>query len=273
MQNYKLVVSDLDGTLLNDSKQISKENREAIARMEEKGVSFAISTGRTYGEISKEIRQVEEVRYIVSSDGAVIYDKKSGKRECVGMDSDLVSRVLSLLEEYRVSVTVRHEGVNYINKAQFSRETMTTFRVDRYFCDLILSTAYPVEDFSAFCRRLDNVEMICAFFRFDSERAECAKRLEEAGLRVVSSHPANLEIVSMQAGKGNGLLRLAKKLGVSPEQVIAVGDSLNDVAMLSVAGKALVMKNASDAVKELGDEVICTNEEHCAAYILEHYLS
>lgn len=272
MQKYKLVVSDLDGTLLNREMQVSPENKRAIAKMDELGVAFAISSGRTYAELPEAVRDLEELRYLIYSDGSVIQDKKTGVRECMGIDRETVKRVLALLEQYETLPSVRHEGNAYVRAEDFSREGMASYRVNEYFYSLYERTSTPIENCLEFCSELDNVELFCVFFRHDDELNECRAKLEEMGLQVVSSDPANLEIISAQAGKGKALLRLADKLGLDAAATIAVGDSLNDTSMLLAAGRGLVMSNASDEIKRVGDEVICSNEEHCAAYILEHFI-
>ena len=272
MQKYKLVVSDLDGTLLNREMQVSPENRRAIAKMDELGVAFAISSGRTYAELPEAVRDLEELRYLIYSDGSVIHDKKTGVRECAGIDRETVKKILTLLEGYATSPSVRHNGNAYVRAEECSREAMASYRVNEYFYSLYERTSTPVERYFEFCSELDNVELFCVFFRHDDEMAECRAKLEEMGLQVVSSDPANLEIISAQAGKGRALLRLADKLGLDVASTIAVGDSLNDTSMLRAAGRGLVMSNASEEIKRVGDEVICSNEEHCAAYILEHFI-
>ena len=81
----------------------------------------------------------------------------------------------------------------------------------------------------------------------------------------------NLEIFNSDAGKGHTLVALAQRLGIPVEQTIAMGDSENDLSMIKAAGLGLATANAFDFVKEKADAVICSNDEHVAKYVLEHF--
>ena len=119
----------------------------------------------------------------------------------------------------------------------------------------------------------NDIEMICIFFESDEALLECKRIfLESDKLCVAQSDKNNLEIYSSTAGKGNTLTALATALGVKRSELIAVGDSNNDITLLKAAGLGLAMNNASDELKAIADKVICNNSEHCAKYILENYI-
>lgn len=79
MKRYKIVCSDLDGTLLNNNSEISKENLKAIDELVEHGVYFVPSTGRAYGEIPEELRDNSAIRFMICSNGAVLLDRQEKK--------------------------------------------------------------------------------------------------------------------------------------------------------------------------------------------------
>ena len=80
---YKLIASDLDGTLLSDNAEVSRENFDAIKKITERGVVFAPVTGRAMYEMPADVVNCPDIRYIVSSNGAVIYDKETKEHECI----------------------------------------------------------------------------------------------------------------------------------------------------------------------------------------------
>jgi hydroxymethylpyrimidine pyrophosphatase-like HAD family hydrolase len=99
------------------------------------------------------------------------------------------------------------------------------------------------------------------------------KKFLDTGLLATScSSPNSYEVYRSEAGKGNALWKLADLLGVGRDQTIAVGDTTNDTTIVQAAALGLATGNAMQALKDIADEVICTNEEHAAQYVLEHYL-
>lgn len=273
MRNYRMITSDLDGTLLKNDMTVSRENEHAIKALTAKNTCFVPCSGRAFSEIPTEVRDNPHVRYLIHSDGAVIYDKIENKRITACMTPEISARVMDILSDYEVCSTVHYLGNAYIDAAKKNAASYAYHRVNDYFRKLIDETAAPRVSFDDFCRSMEEIELFCVFFRDDGELTECKRRLEEIEeIQVVSSDAANLEIISKEAGKGNALLRLAKELGVDPARTIAVGDSPNDLSMLQTAGLGLAVKNACDAAKNIADGVICSNEDHIARYILNHYI-
>lgn len=273
MSNYRILASDLDGTLLNSYGLISKENDSAIRALSEKGVCFVPSSGRTLCEIPKEIREHPCVRYIIHSDGAVVYDKETGYRIDMSMSGEMARRALDILFEYDVSMTVRNHGRSYTDIKWWNDEAGRYYRLTDAYQEFIYEYSTSVDNFEQFCRSLDSVEMICVFFHSAQEQEECRDRLLKTGnYGVAASEPANLEIFDRQAGKGEALLRLARHLDLDVSQTIGVGDSPNDRNMIERAGLGLAMQNACEELKGLADATVCHCDEHVVKYIWEKYI-
>ncbi len=272
MSNYRLVVSDLDGTLLDRNMRVSPENQKAIAEMNQRGIFFVPSSGRTLEEMFPDVREQEAIRYIIHSDGAVIYDKKTKIRYTACMDREQMKGVMDILDDYPNTFTMRAGGKVWMSEEETDPNFLASFHVNHGFSTLFAQTANLVPDFLAFCRAQEEVEQLCIFFREREDLRAAKARLEAMGMQVVSSDPDNIEVISPLAGKGTALLRLAEMLGISREDVIGMGDGVNDISMLQTAGLGLAMANAREEVKEIADRVICKHTEHGAAYVLEHYL-
>ena len=274
MPNYRILASDLDGTLFNSHHLLSAENEQAIAEIVKRGVWFVPSSGRAVGEMPSFLVDHPSIRYIIYADGAAVYDKQLGRAIIDrSMPQTSVVRALEILEKYAVSMTVRRRGISYVDEAHFDDAVLESYRIHPAYRRFIFDFSRPTPNFSTFCRSLDSVEMICIFFRHPAEQEECRGRLAELGIfGLAASAPTNIEIFDCHAGKGSALLALAEHLGVDPSQTIAVGDSPNDVDMLKKAGLSLAMGNADDVVKALADKTVCTHDEHVARYILNHYI-
>ena len=274
MPNYRIVATDLDGTLLNTRDEVSPENLAAIAKMEAAGVFVVPSSGRTLGEIPASVRDIPDVRYIIHSDGAVIYDKKEGRAlDARCMSGDVARRMLDLFYSYETLLTVRAGGVLYVAADEQTEEIYDSYRMIRAYQTAMLTLAVPKENFKEFCYSLPEIEMVCTFFRHDEELAACREAfLADGRFGVAASTATNLEVFSREAGKGNALLRLADLLSVPHESTVAVGDSENDLDNLRHAHLALAMANATDAVKAAAHRTVCHNDEHVMAYIYENII-
>lgn len=274
MANYKIISFDLDGTLLNSKQKISEENNNAIAALAEKGVLFVPNSGRAFKEMPTEIRNHPNARYIIYSDGAVIYDKETNTKDTAFIDADKTRKVWDILQEYEHFAIVHRAEDAFVDRQKSTVECMNYLNVSPGFQQVVFELNVHIDDLVADCYEKDDLEMICAFFRSDEDLEECARRVMElGGLMIVSSFAHNIEIISNRAGKGKALHRLAALLGIDPSQTIAVGDSSNDAEVIRAAGLGLAMKNAWDELKEVADEVVdCDMDEHIAKYILEHYI-
>lgn len=273
MSTYKLVASDLDGTLLKNDQTLSLENAAAIAEMTDRGVHFAISTGRTYGEILPALRQNPNIRFIIHSDGAVIYDKQTDTRHTACFAGAAKKLVLDSLFACKTWFTVRYNGVSYYDGEHSTDADYDFNRLTMYYRAMVADCNVPKKDFQSFCYAMEEIEQITVFFHSDEELAFCEKTFRDSGLLETScSSPNSFEVYNAKAGKGNALLKLADLLGVGHHQTIAIGDTINDLSIVKAAALGLATGNAMEGLKAVADAVICSNEEHAAQYVLEHYL-
>lgn len=270
---YRLVAFDLDGTLLKNDQTLSAENARAIAQMNRQGVQFAISTGRTYGEVLPALQEDPNIRFVIHSDGAVIYDKKEDRRHTCCFSGSLQKLVLDTLFGCKTWFTIRYNGVSYFDGDRCADQDYDFHRITPYYRALVRSCNVPKTDFQAFCYGMEEIEQITVFFHSDEELLFCEKAFRATGLLETScSSPNSFEVYRADAGKGNALWKLADLLGIDRAHTLAVGDTTNDLSIVKAAGLGLAVSNAMKELKEAADGVICSNEEHAAQYVLAHYL-
>ena len=274
MNRYKIIATDLDGTLFDSQKRVSPENRAAIREITKRGIAVVPSSGRTLSEMPREVLSIPEARYIIHSDGAVIYDNHAKKPlDSRLMEGECAHRLIRILSEYQTLLTVRANGIIYVDADEQNEKTYDSYRMPRSYQPAMLNYATPVKDIWSFCLSLDEIEMICPFFKSDEELTACRERLYATGdYGISATEKTNLEIYDKDAGKGNALLRLAALLGASKEETIAVGDNDNDIDNLTHAGLALAMEKASENAKAVAHRIICHNDEHAMHYILTHII-
>ena len=273
-RKYKIVVSDLDGTLLNKEQTVSEENFRAISEMNRLGVEFVPTTGRGMNEIDRSLINSPDIRYIITSNGAVLFDKNIGKPLLTRyVSKDSVHLILEALRPYNVFIAVHEGGTTYFDKNKYNPEFMNLCGIDAYYGHILSQHAEAVEDFESFLLSSDEMELICIFFEPDKGARTCKQIFEDSGkLCAANPHANYLEVYSSEAGKGKTLAAFAEKLGVDIADVIAVGDSNNDSTMIQEAGLGLAVANACDALKELADQTICDHSEHIAKYVLENFI-
>lgn len=273
MHHFKIITSDLDGTLLNSRSEISSENLCAIHELSKRGIHFVPSTGRTLSELPAEIIDDPAIRYVIHSNGAVVLDRQTNQRSLTCIPNETTKQILDVLNGFEAHITVRQDGNCFVDAALTDEASYDYYNVCEAHRVVLREYARHLLDFKAFSYHAENVEVISVFFHDYSQIAVCRKKIEQLGnLRVVAVDKYNLEIMNVHAGKGNALHTLADMLGVDIADTISIGDSDNDESMIQAAGMGLAVSNAWDSLKAVANGVICSNDEHVVAYVLAHYL-
>ena len=273
-RKYKIVASDLDGTLLNKEQVVSEENFCAIAQMKRLGVEFVPTTGRGLNEIAPSLINSPDINYIITSNGAVIFDTNTGKQILTRyIPKDDVRLIMETIRPYNVFTVVHEGGKTYFDKNKYNPEFLNICGVEEYYGYIIGKYAEGIENFEDFLLSSDEVELMCMFFELDEGISISKQIFDDCGRLCAASPSKNyLEVYSVNAGKGKTLAAFANMLGVDIEDVIAIGDSDNDATLIKKAGLGLAVDNACDALKEIADQTICSNSEHVAKYVLENYI-
>lgn len=271
MKKYKMVFSDLDGTLLNSKGDLSEENAKAIKKMGERGITFAVATGRALGEIPSEVRYNKDIRYYITSNGTAVYDKADDSLMINGMGREEIDKMLSVLEGMTVIIGLHHKGVAYYHREGF--DNYEYFRMnDYYHSELAHCIELVSGDMRKFVASLSEIQCFCIFFRYDEEHDRASDVLKKSGMfNVTASVEHAIEVTKAGVTKGTAIRDFAEAMGVRVEDTIAMGDSKNDTTLLSAAGLGLAVSNAKAELIPYADEVVCSNNEHVAAYVLDKY--
>ncbi len=270
----KIAAIDLDGTTLNDEAKLPQKNREALIRAAARGSHIVVCTGRTNDELPKELLSLPVLRYGVLANGAKIIDFKEKKvlhHDCLGREQ--AEQAIRFTEKYRCMCELYIDGKVYVKRECL--DDVTKYGVTPRLRRLVEGTRTGVSDLLDFFQNSSGeVEKLNIFFG-DSEHRKAF--LRDAGIfsslvEITGSMETNAEVNSKTATKGNGLAYLAELLCVDRREVLAIGDSGNDISMLKYAGTALAVANADDAVKRLADEIVPANTDNGLAFALEKYI-
>jgi 5-amino-6-(5-phospho-D-ribitylamino)uracil phosphatase len=240
---YKLLALDMDGTVLNEEQKISPENRQAIAAAIEAGVTVMFSTGRGVQSVLPYVEQLNLQSPLVSVNGSEVWSAPNQLHKRIVMPTDIISRLHAMAVE---------TGSWY--------------------------WAYAVEGLFNRDQWADSVEKYTWLkFGFYEENAPLLSKIraevDSWGLfEITNSNVNNIELNPKGVSKGSGMLEVCKLQGIGMHEVIAMGDSLNDLSMIKAAGLGVAMGNAQDELKANADLVTVTNDEHGVAKIIHDYI-
>lgn len=270
----KLIACDLDGTLLCDDSSVSVENLNAIHNIKNRQIEFVINTGRTLYEIPKILLDDADIRYIIYSDGSVIYDKENKKiLQSKYIDNDTALKLFKLLSGFDTMIGFYENGHPVTDIKKLNHKSYEYFNIDKNYRPVMDLTRKGVDNLEKYIIENNKIELINIFFKYPEERNRCAEMLKDNfDIQFTTSMDNNIEITAKSISKGMALKRLCDILQINKENVIALGDSKNDITMFDFAGTSLCAGNALDIVKKYADKQVCTNNEHIAEYIYRNIL-
>ena len=274
-----IIALDLDGTLLNSSKELSAGNFAALKAAAEAGWAVVPTTGRFYGGMPDVIRQLPFVHYAITINGACVLDLKTGQQLYrAEMPWQRARDIMSWLDDKPVLYDCYMDNAAFMTAALKEQvdDVIDDPRIRKMYHDL----RQPVPELKAFVaeycgsRPGMDVQKIQFFTRDMELRARLLTEIPQVfpGILATSSSPQNIELNQDTANKGDALLALAKHLQLDPAQTLAFGDGLNDVSMLRAAGTGIAMDNAEDAVKEAADWVTASCDEDGVAAGIERFI-
>ena len=273
MKHIKLVASDLDGTLLNKNKEITPRLYHALEKLDALGIYFVPSTGRPFGTVPKAIKELPFLKYVITSNGAAIYDAAEQKNIIESfLTPEAVDAVIKIAKELPVITEYFIEGKAYIAKDIY--DDLAPFNLTESHVTYIKNSRTPVEDFWNEMKRnntvLENINLVFADMEL---RKETWDRLKALGLAsVTAATTKNIEITSLFATKAKALEKLCEVLGFTRENVLAMGDGDNDMPMIEFAGIGVAMANGEEHIKQAANIIADDCDDFGAAKILEQII-
>ena len=272
--SIKLIASDLDGTLLTNTKELSEKNRKVLSEAVKKGVYIVPATGRSYQAVPDIIKEFPGVEYIITANGGAVYSVGENRRiyECLLKDSS-VEACLRVKKAEDVIMEVFIEGIPYSEEIYI--KDPAAYGATEYGVKYIRATRKPIKDIVSFAwknrNKLDSVAFVCRK-KETQERLYRELENEIPEVYVTSSVQNLIEIGHINAGKGKTLLWLLDRLKISRDEVAAFGDADNDCSMIEAVKYGIAMGNATENCKKCAVCVTETNENDGVAIALEKLL-
>ncbi len=259
LEKIKAVALDMDGTLLNDQKEITPVTKRCIENLKKKGIYPILVTGRSF-EALKPFKEVLGLRTpVISYNGAQIVDGITGKLLQDSPLSDTSSRfILELARRENIHVQAYRNGTLYYERHRPESEHYESH----------VNLKGEVVDF-------DSLEPFKFTKMMYVGKHKVLEKMKDTVLAAVGSTTAVmfsndefLEFMSKDVSKGKALLAVLSLLGLSPQEAIAFGDGDNDIPLLETAGIGVAMENASPSVKKAADFTASSNNNDGIARFL-----
>lgn len=243
MTSIKLIALDMDGTLLNDDGMITPYTQKVIEEVQEQGITVVLSTGRPLSMCTSFADQLSLNSYIITANGAEIWTADEQLLERHTMEAKKIKELWNIGHEQRVH--------------------MWLVATDAIFID----DAVP-EDFSKY------EWLKIGFGRLSLSEKELLWQSikHDKSLEISNSSPRNIEVTKTGVHKANAIQSLCTRLEINMEEVMAIGDSLNDLKMIEQVGIEIAMKNAQQKVLEAADYITATNNEDGVAKAIEKFV-
>lgn len=266
---YKLICIDLDGTLLNDNKEVSIENIKIIQEAIKKGVVICITTGRILKFVDKYNDILNISTPVIASNGSIIYYNNE-EFEINSLTLEEILEIKKIASKYNVDVYLNTDDSVICEKkipSDYSYKVLNEKVIDKYKVKVIEN--YPFE--KLFSNGKSNVvKAICINKNDLEEIRKVRKELEESvKFQVSSAEYEYCEINPKGVSKGGAVEKLAKKLNIEMDEVICIGDGGNDLEMLKKAGFSVAMKNGMISVKEIADYITESNNDNGVGKVIK----
>lgn len=260
----RLLAVDLDDTLLNEKSEVSEANKRAIQEAVARGVIVTIATGRMFESAQKIAGEIGLDVPLIAYNGALVESAISEEvlmKTCV--DEDAAAAVLAMFREKGWYIQLYRDDTLYVDTA-----TDDTRDYERR----VKTKAVEIGDM-LYQNPRDILKMLAVN---DADKLDYVEEVVQTTFRgkvfAPRSRPRLLEIVNAKVNKGEALRFVAEKFSIKREEVMAIGDSNNDVAMLEYAGLGIAMANASERVKTVAQAITASNEEDGVAKAIEQYI-
>ncbi len=263
---YKLIVSDFDNTLADNTCKVSERTKKAIQEYEKAGGKFVLCTGRIFPSAIRKCKDIGISGDCIAYNGALTGEISTGK---IKRRATLKKEVaLTIVKEFEkmsdVIVQVYYDDVIYTqNKNPYSDEYARICNYE-YF-----ETKYPL---SEFIQKNEGTIMEVLVMAHPDKVLSLYKeyrKIKTSDYTVVSSEVHFLEFISPEANKGIAVQKMCAELGVDKSEVACFGDNYNDVNMIEFAGLGVAVANGVDELKNKADLICPSNDEDGVAQIIE----
>lgn len=268
--SIRLIALDLDGTVFNEKKEITPGVRSAILSALARNIIVMPATGRPEAGLPEAFLEIPGIQYALTSNGARIIDIHT--RKTVYEDKMPLSQALLVFDYmagYGYIPDIYIDGEVFVERTAYE-QVLKNFDLGGLL-PYFLKSRQPVENLREFIINKGNdVEKINLMIQEQDKRQEIIEGLLAIdSLSVTAGLSVNIEVTSPTVNKGAAIVKFGEQLGIKREQIMACGDSSNDLDMIKAVGIGVAMGNATEEVKAAASFITKTNEEDGVAYAIQ----
>ncbi|PLR78003.1 haloacid dehalogenase [Bacillus sp. V3-13] len=271
---YRLLALNIDGTILQSNGKLHKSTKEAIDYVQQKGIYVTLVTSRSFPSAKKAARALKINSLLVSHRGGYIsgpFEKEPLFVKRIA--EDITFEIVQLLEAFPCQIRLVHERFSIANKYKLNHNMLAK---------TVFTTGDPVFYSQQFVEILSEALVdqqvappkIEVYFEHEEDLEDSTKAMKSMFSEVdfVKVSDLRLDIVASGVSKLNGLIYLGEQLGVARQEMVVIGDALDDIEMIEAAGLGVAMGNAPYEVKKAADWVTRSNNDHGVSYMVkEHF--
>ena len=280
----KLVACDLDGTLLNEQHALPKENAEAIQRLQGVGIQFMTATGRTYDSVVPLLEPYDIICEHLLVNGALLKDAQGKTVYEDPMQLHHVRKIVDILmgNDLCFNLYTKEGAVTpNIEKAQreFTEHMKMNGMKEKEIRAMLEHDSFcqydrEVSDMSAYLKESPVIYKMETFGGDLTVARRVRKQLAQMdGLALSDSISENVEITKHTAQKGYTLKKYCEQKQIALDEVVVMGDSMNDYSMMKLFPNSIAVGNASSMIKEAASYVTKSNQELAVAHVIDHIIA
>ena len=288
---YKFVAIDLDGTMLNSYGEVTENTKNVIKKTIDKGIDVVIASGRPIDSIKTIAKEIGSKKYFIAGNGAIVYDVQND--EIIYnkyMKREKVLEIIKICEENSISYNVYTDktilatslkyNVLYYHKENLKREEnkKTNISIVQNMYDYVQNMKEETflkiticdenkKIFDAIMKKMKQIKNIEIL-----DVSHMSRKIIKQGTEEIPIEYYYTEISTQNVDKWNAIEFLMEKDGIKKEEIIAIGDNLNDKKMIENAGVGIAMGGSAPEIIEISDKIADSNDEEGVAKILENFV-
>ena len=288
---YKLVAIDLDGTMLNSYGIVTQNTKEVIKKVQEKGIEVIIASGRPIDSIKTIAKEIESENYFISGNGAILYDIKKDEiiyenilKKAKTLDIIKICEENSIYYNIYTEKEILAKSLNY-NVLYYYKENLDKEEKNKTHIKIVEDLYKYLEErnekiikiticdnnksiFNSILKKLKTIDDIEVL-----EVSHMSRKIIRQGTEEVPIEYFYTEISAKNVDKWYAIKMLAEKLNIKKEEIVAIGDNVNDEKMLKEAGLGIAMGQSSPKITKISNYITNNNNEEGVANALKHIIS